>query len=252
MGNPYSPALISLRLRLRLRLRLSGSGFPAPAPALWLRLRGSPPKDFHNGVTMETSHVTILTAKSPYTTRNHLILKPMQEFRPMAVLHTDLVGPLPEGRNSKNQRGFQYILSVVDSATRYLWLLPIRHKMADVVATTLFDEVISRVSVPSAILTDCGGEFLGEVVESLYKRLGMAHLKTSAYRPQTDAKCERVHYSVHNLITKLVGDKHERWPDLLGTVALAYNATVHISTGYSPHELFYSFTPACPLDALVL
>jgi len=57
--------------------------------------------------------------------------------------------------------------------------------------------------------------------------------------------------SVHNLITKLVGDKHERWPDLLGTVALAYNATVHTSTGYSPHELFYSFAPACPLDALV-
>jgi len=123
--------------------------------------------------------------------------------------------------------------------------------MADVVAATLFDEVISRVSVPSAILTDREGEFLGEVVESLYKRLGMAHLKTSAYRPQTDAKCERVHYSVHNLITKLVGDKHERWTDLLGTVALAYNATVNTSTGYSPHELFYSFAPACPLDALL-
>jgi len=155
----------------------------------------------------------------------------MQEFRPMAVLHADLVGPLPEGRNSINQRGFQYILSVVDLATRYLWLLPIRHKTADVVAATLFDEVISRVSIPSAILTDCGGEFLGEVVESLYKRLGMAHLKTSVYRPETDAKCERVHYSVHNLITKLMGDKHERWPDLLGTIVLAYNATVNTSMG---------------------
>ena len=40
--------------------------------------------------------------------------------------------------------------------------------------------------------------------------------------------------------------------DRLGTVALAYNATVHTSTGYSPHELFYSFAPACSLlDALV-
>jgi len=56
---------------------------------------------------------------------------------------------------------------------------------------------------------------------------------------------------VHNIITKLIDDKHERWPDLLGTVALAYNAMVHTSTGYSPHELFYSFAPSCPLDALV-
>ena len=80
-------------------------------------------------------------------------------------------------------------MSVVDSATRYLWLLPIRYKTAENVAAALFDEIISRVSVTSAILTDRGGEFMGEVVESLYQRLGMAHLKTSAYRPQTDAKC---------------------------------------------------------------
>ena len=33
--------------------------------------------------------------------------------------------------------------------------------------------------------------------------------------------------------------------------ALAYNATIHTSTGYSPHELFYSFAPSCPLDAIV-
>ena len=43
----------------------------------------------------------------------------------------------------------------------------------------------------------------------------------------------------------------EWWSDLLGTVALAYNATVHSTTCYSPHELCYSFAPACPLDAMV-
>jgi len=169
----------------------------------------------------------------------------------MAVIHADLVGPLPEGKNSRNQRGFQYILSVIDFATRYLWLFPIRHKTAKCVAATLFDEVISRVSVPSAILTDQGGEFMVEVVECLLRRLGISHLRTSAYHPQTDAKCERAHFSVHNIITKFIDDKHERWPDLLGTVALAYKSTVHTSTGYSPHELFYSFAPSCPLDALV-
>ena len=143
------------------------------------------------------------------------------------------------------------ILSVVDSATRYLWLLPIRHKTAECVAATLFDDVISRVSVPSSILTDQDGEFTGEVVECLLKRLGITHLRTSVYHPQTDAKCERAHFSVHNMITKMIEGSHERWPDLLGPVALAYNATVHTSTGYSPHELFYSFAPCCPLDAIV-
>jgi len=165
----------------------------------------------------------------------------MREFCPMAVIHANLVGPLLEGKNSRGQRGFQYILSIVNSATCYLLLLPIRDKTAECIAATLFDEVISCVSVPSVIMTDRGGEFLGEVVECLLKRLGISHLRTSAYHTETDAKCERVHFSIHNMITKMIDEKHERWPDLLGTVALAYNATVHTTTGYSPHELFYSF-----------
>ena len=58
-------------------------------------------------------------------------LRPMSEFRPMAVLHTDLVGPIPEGVDGRGRRGYQYILSVIDSATRYLWLSPLRNKTAD-------------------------------------------------------------------------------------------------------------------------
>ena len=100
-----------------------------------------------------------------------------------------------------------------------LWLLPIRNKSAECVAATLFDEVISRVSVPSTILTDQGTEFMADVVECLLHRLGISHLRTLAYHLETDAKCERVHFSVHNIITKLIDAKHSRWPDLLGTVA---------------------------------
>ena len=60
-------------------------------------------------------------------------LRPMTEFRPMAVLHADLVGPIPAGSNCKGQTGFQYILTVIDAATRYLWLLPLRNKTAETV-----------------------------------------------------------------------------------------------------------------------
>ena len=118
----------------------------------------------------------------------------MVEFRPMAVLHADLVEKLPEGKSSKNQRGFYYILSVVDAATRYLWLLPLRRKTADAISTAFYDDVITRVLVPSANVSDLGGELTGEVMERLCDRLGITHLRTAAYHPQTDAKCERVHF----------------------------------------------------------
>jgi len=32
---------------------------------------------------------------------------------------------------------------------------------------------------------------------------------------------------------------------------MAYSATIHSATRYSPRELFHSFAPPCPLDAMV-
>jgi len=178
-------------------------------------------------------------------------LRPMTEFCPMAVLHADLVGPIPPGRNSLGQRGFQYILSVVDSATHYLWLLPLRHKTADEVAAVLCEQVILRVSCLSAIITDQGKEFTGAVVQAVCDTLGITRLRTSGYHPQTDSKAERVHFSVHNMITKLLDKVNPSlWVDALGPAAFAYNSTVHSTTGFCPYELFYS-RPSCLLDVLV-
>ena len=92
---------------------------------------------------------------------------------------------------------------------------------------------------------------MGEAVQRICERLGITHLKTSGYRPETDAKCERVHFSMHNMITKLIGSQPDRWLDLLGTVAFAYNNTVHTSTGFAPHNLFYTFSSSCALDAMI-
>ena len=56
------------------------------------------------------------------------------------------------------------------------------------------------------------------------------------------------------MITKFIGNDYKhwtKWTDYLSPVCLAYNATVHTSTGFVPHELFYSFSPMCPLDVIV-
>jgi len=131
-------------------------------------------------------------------------LRPMREFRPMSVLHADLVGPIPVESNGKGQYGFQYILSVIDSATSYLWLIPLRNKTAETVANALYEDVIARTSVPSAVLTDLGKEFTAEILDRLYARLGITRLRTSGYHPQCDSKCERVNCSVHDMLVKFI------------------------------------------------
>ena len=85
-----------------------------------------------NGTVCNKSHRGGLTPRQT-------ALRPMREFRPMSVLHADLVRPIPVGSNGKSQYGFQYILSVIDSATRYLWLIPLRNKTAETVANALYE-----------------------------------------------------------------------------------------------------------------
>ena len=59
------------------------------------------------------------------------------------------------------------------------------------------------------------------------------------------------YYSVHNMMVKFIEKDFARWPSLLAGISLAYNSTVHTSTGFAPHELFYSFPPSCPFDIVV-
>ena len=108
------------------------------------------------------------------------------------------------------------------------------------------------MSVPSCILPDQGNEFTGAVVQAVCDRLGIVRLHTSGYHSQTDSKAERVHFSVHNMIIKLLdGVNPAFWVDTLALTALAYNSTVHSTTEFCRHKLFYSFRPSCPLDVLV-
>jgi hypothetical protein len=110
----------------------------------------------------------------------------MQEFKLMSVLHDNLIGLLPEFKNHKGQRGFRYCLSVVISCTRYLCLLSIRDKTAETVANALIDDIISRISVPYAILTVLDGESTEEVMMPLCQRLNIDRLRTTAFHPQCD------------------------------------------------------------------
>ena len=94
-------------------------------------------------------------------------------------------------------------------------LLPLRNKTADTVATAIYEDVITKTSVPSAILTDLGGEFTAEVMDRLYARLGITRLRTTGYHPQCDAKAECAHFSMHQMITKFIGNDYRHWPDYL-------------------------------------
>ena len=82
----------------------------------------------------------------------------------------DLVGPLP-----RSSGGFQYILAVLDYATRYPEAIPLRTMATKGIARELV-LMFTRVGIPEEILTDQGTPFMSRLMRDMC-RLLRGHMK---------------------------------------------------------------------------
>jgi hypothetical protein len=71
---------------------------------------------------------------------------------------------------------------------------------------------------------------------------------SSSCHPQHDRQTEIVNKRLEIMLRAYVAKDRHSWAEWLHLLEHAYNSTVHASTGYSPYQLLYGFTPKGPLD----
>ena len=89
-------------------------------------------------------------------------------------------------------------------------------------------------------------------IAALCKLLGIEKIRTTPYHPQTNGSAERVHQTLQRMIGKLDPEKRRKWPEHIGSMLIAYNATLSQVTGYSPYFLMFGQRPRLPVDLLFL
>ena len=82
----------------------------------------------------------------------------------------DLIGPLP-----RTATGKQYVLVIVDYATRYLEAFAMSSITAPAVTEKLI-EFFSRYGLPQEILSDEGPNFMSELLKEVYAAIGVRPL----------------------------------------------------------------------------
>ena len=100
-----------------------------------------------------------------------------QPFKRVVV---DLVGPIyPPSKN-----GHQYILTLVDYATRYPEAIALKRIDTPTVTEALVD-MFSRLGIPDAeeIVSDLGTQFVSECMEEVNRLLSIRLLTTTPYHP---------------------------------------------------------------------
>jgi len=79
----------------------------------------------------------------------------------------------------KSQRGFKYILLIVEHFIRFAQADSTRNKTARTVAEKIYNDFVPRFGFPSRIHNDQGGEFENNLFRQLHKLSGVSKSRSA-------------------------------------------------------------------------
>ena len=166
---------------------------------------------------------------------------------PWHTVTMDLITALPRTR-----RGHSAVLVVVDKLTKYAYYIPTVTEVNAVQLATLFlHQVVRHRGVPRVIVSDRDPRFTSIFWSTLWSHLGTKLSLSTAFHPQTDGQTERANRTLEEGLRAYVDMMQEDWDEHLTPLEIAYNRSVHASTGFSPYYLNCGREIDMPLDQAV-
>ena len=133
----------------------------------------------------------------------------------------------------KNNKGYRYILVVIDNFSKFGWTIPLKNKYAQSI-TDAFSQIIkSSRGKPNLLETDDGKEYVNKIFNEFLNDHNIK--RYSRYTDKGAVFAERFNRTVRNLLQKPVFEKGKAdWLSELPSVVKKYNNTYHHSIKLSP------------------
>jgi transposase InsO family protein len=158
----------------------------------------------------------------------------VEPTRPFQSVHVDFVSPYPLTENK-----IRYIMTSVDHLTKYVEAVPVTDMSAETCARAYATQIVARHGVNESIVTDQGRSSTSSLFNETCKILGVKHLTTSAYQPQSNGIAERYHRTMKAALTCYVNAAGTNWDRLLPFYVMAYNGSPHSASGFTPYYLLF-------------
>ena len=129
----------------------------------------------------------------------------------------------------ENNRGYRYVLVIIDNFSKFGWTVPIKNKNAQTITNSFENILISSKRKPNLIETDRGKEFYNNIFQGFLNKNNIKLYSRNSYLGAVFA--ERFNKTIRDLLKRPVFEKGDgNWIDILPTITKKYNNRVHSST----------------------
>ena len=141
--------------------------------------------------------------------------------RPWQVVQCDFIGPLKRATN-----GAWYIMTFAKTA-----------------AEVFLYQIVCRYGRVDRLHTNWGATFLSDLLREIMSRVACKQTFTTGGMPTGNARVERMHRTLENIIGCYITEGHENWPDLVPVALWTIGSTTSVRTGFSPFTLTFGRDP---------
>ena len=156
----------------------------------------------------------------------------------MVEVYGDHVGPFPES----GARGYKYILILVDTVTRFVWLVPVVGVSGKETKEAL-EGVFRTVGWPGTLVTDGGLAFKNKEVSELLEGEEVEHQVCTLGAHEQNVPVERCVKEVRAILNKKCELRREGWSEVVLRVQEGLNTRLVKPLGSTPFDLFFARSP---------
>lgn len=150
---------------------------------------------------------------------------------PLDTLHCDHLGPL-----DATKKMYNYILTVIDGYTKFVWIYPVK--------TVTAKETVDKLKLhqkdygnPRRIVTDRGTAFTAKEFEDYCQEEEIEHITITTGIPRGNGQAERMNRIIISVLTKMCIEEPALWYKHISKLQRVINSSYQRSIQTSPFEL---------------
>lgn len=145
----------------------------------------------------------------------------------------DLVEMIPY---AKENADFKYILTVIDTFSKFAWVLPVKNKTSHIIVNAMRNIFSQSKRIPKNLQTDMGTEFYNKHFKQLMKQHNINHYSTFSHMKACIV--ERFNRTLKEQMWKKFSLQGSyKWLNILEKLVKDYNNKRHRKTKLAPTEV---------------